>query len=148
VEARGARDYVQGTVVDFDWTDQGSGPYLVWTLSEASGREVYLHAFHDMVKKKIARARLQRGDEVRVTYIGRGGEGGKKVTDPYIYSVVTVGVDRRPAAPDSYESPDGPAVEEPRSDIPSDDFSDIPIDMGVGPVTAPEEPEEEDVPAF
>jgi hypothetical protein len=141
--------YVQGEAVDFDATQGNFDPYYVWSIQEASGRVVYVHAFHDNLKVQIAKARLQVGDQVRITLSHRAGAGGEKQTDPYIYRVTTIGVDRREKAPVDYGVPTGlEKVEEPPGQAESDVPSDIPSDVPWSPNYQPPAPPAERAPQF
>lgn len=70
---------VKGVVTDIAATDNGWGPYPVLTLKREDGSEIAVHAFHDVLRKELARRRPGVGADLEITYLGlkkpKGGSG-------------------------------------------------------------------------
>ena len=70
---------VAGVVTDIAATDNGWGPYPVLTLKQEGGGEIAVHAFHDVLRKELARRRPGVGADLEITYLGlkkpKGGTG-------------------------------------------------------------------------
>jgi hypothetical protein len=78
---------IKGEIVDIDVTEGAYGPYPVLELELEDGK-VSVHAFHDLLKRKLKARGAQVGEVVTITYRGRTGAG--VGTDAYLYDV-TVG---------------------------------------------------------
>ena len=63
-------DEVTGKLIDVAVTENGWGPYPVLTL-ESGGREVAVHAFHDVLKGELSRRQPKIGDELSIKYLGQ-----------------------------------------------------------------------------
>ena len=63
-------DKVAGDVLEVVVLDRGWGPYPCLTLKTLDG-EVSVHAFHDVLRKELAKRRPKIGDHLEITYNGK-----------------------------------------------------------------------------
>lgn len=64
-------DTVLGTVLAIAERDGGYGPYPVVTLETADGRELEIHAFHRLLRDKLASIDVWPGDQLGIRYLGQ-----------------------------------------------------------------------------
>lgn len=69
-------DKVGGKVISVDARDGSYGVYPIVTLEDEGGTQVAVHAYHTVLRQKLAKRRPKVGDELEITYIGRKGDGG------------------------------------------------------------------------
>jgi hypothetical protein len=120
-------DTITGTIVDIDVTEGAYGPYPVLDFQLEDGT-VSVHAFHDLLRRKLSSRGAQVGELVSITYRGRAGNGTEK-TDAYLYDV-HVGAEPKRFDFDElrYTSEPAKPKEPRRRDVEQVGGSDIPVD--------------------
>lgn len=73
---------IAGAVQRIGVSDGGWGPYPVVTVhttrhegAHAAGRDVAIHAFHEVLRHELAARQVQPGDVIEVTYLGKHEKG-------------------------------------------------------------------------
>jgi hypothetical protein len=69
-------DKVTGIVVDVDTATSEYGEYPLIEVQRPDGSTVAVHAFHEVLKKRIASKKPKIGDRIGIVYFGKD-EGGK-----------------------------------------------------------------------
>ena len=69
-------DKLVGTVTELSERDGAYGAYPIVTVRQADGKELAVHAFHEVLQSELARIAPKHGDEIGIKYQGKDSERG------------------------------------------------------------------------